>query len=306
VKLDRAALAAAVIAGVGIGVPVGIGDRAHDHSDETRDGIEFEVPPHYKTADLTVDTLAGALSITDARADAPARTQDGATAIVGLLPPGTLVLTRREPVPGLLSEPPRLVELGPEVAVHLRGSATAEDGSHWRVTMYIVAAKRGDVALACASQAAVDNDACERIVTTLKIPGSLGALPERKTLREYRERVDTTVSVYERRTTELRRELRRAHTREAQAFEARKLASLCGGTSTNLGSLPPDPLAREAQRTLRAALGAQQRAYSWLAREALRDSRSAYDRARRSVEKTDRDVLAREREVWSVSELHVG
>ena len=302
-KLDRAALAAAMIAGVIGGVPIGIGDRAHNHSDETRDGVGFEVPPHYETADLTVDTLAGALSITDARADAPASLQDGATVIVGLLPPGTLALTRRDPVRGLLSEAPQLVELGPEVAVRLRGSAAAEDGSRWRVIMYVVAADRGDVTLACVSQTAEVNEVCERIATTLKIPGSLGTLPERKTLREYREQVNTTISRYKRRAAELRRGLRRAQTREGQAFVADRLASLCGATATSLASLPLDPLAKEAQHRLRAALEAQQRVYSWLAREVARDSRSAYDQARRSVERTDRDILTREREVWSVADL---
>lgn len=304
-KLDRAALAAAMIAGVIGGVPIGIGDRAHNHSDETRDGVVFEVPPHYEPADLTVDTLAGALSITDPRADAPSSQQDGATVIVGLLSPGTLAPTRRYPIRGLLSEAPQLVELGPEVAVRLRGNATAEDGGRWRVIMYVVAADRGDVTLACVSQTAKADEACERIATTLKIPGSLGTLPERNTLREYRRHVDITISRYGRRAAELRRELRRARTREGQVFVVRELTSLCGETATSLASLPRDPLAREAQHRLRAALEAEQRAYSWLAREAAQDSRSAYGPARRSIKKTDRGILASERDVWSVAELGV-
>jgi hypothetical protein len=304
-NVERAALAAAVIAGLGLGLTVGLREHRQDHREATRDSVEFSLPDGYESAELSLARLAGTLRIADAVAFAPTRGHPGQTAIVGVTPPGTLQLIKKPAVAGLaIAEAPQLVLIGSAVAVRVPGETVAEDGKRWQVILYVVAGAKRDVTLACASQQTdrVD-DSCERLATTLRIPGSFGAVPETNTLREYRAELEARVRGYERGVAGLRENLAHARTPQLQASEAGGLAAISTRTARQLASLPPDPLAAGPQRALAAALNALAGTYARLRRAAADSDRARYARARAAIGRGVRVVRARERAAWRVANL---
>jgi hypothetical protein len=296
-RIRAEVIAPLVVTAVITGVGLGLSAQPEPKSDTTRDGVRFTVPHGYAPAELSIDRLAGALGIADALAYAPAPGQPGQTAIIGVTLPGGLQLTRGQPITGLsLSGHSELVLLGSDIAVRGRGSAVDENHTRWHVTVYVVAGAQRDITLACASQDAIlsEEDACDRLATTLRIPAGFGAVPEAPTLRAYREQFEANTRAHEHGVAVLRRELAQAHTPQGQAWEARGLAALCVHAARGLAGLPPDPLAIVPQQALATALYTQASAYWRLARAATAENRAEYSRARGAIEREEPAVHARE------------
>ena len=158
-------------------------------------------------------------------------------------------------------------------------------GGETRLTLLVVPTTSGTLTVVCREGGAGADfvATCQRAAASLRLRGSraygLGAD------EQYGERLKATLERLEKNRASAIARLRQARAPSGQGSRAAAVAAAYQGAARSLSATPPNPLVRDHNAAIRAALRAQGRRYDELSRAARRERPKTYRRTVAAIEK---------------------